>query len=298
MYLEKLKTILNSEDICLNELMSKHTTFQTGGPAKVFITPKTFAELLDVVSLLKSERENFFVTGRGSNLLIKDEGYDGTIISINNNLNEIKLINENSIYVEAGCSFRKLSKFAHDNGLSGLEYAYGIPGTVGGAIAMNAGAYGGEVKDNIICATIIDENNKIVELKKEQLQLSYRRSLASEKDIIILSAIFKLETEDKKIIKDKMDNMANQRKEKQPIDKPSAGSTFKRPTNNFAGKLIQDSGLSGYKIGGAMVSTKHCGFIINDKNATSKDILDLIQHVKDVVLEKYGVELELEVKVI
>ncbi len=298
MYLEKLKSILNSEDILLNEPMSKHTTLRVGGNAKVFLTPSSYDEVSSIVKLLRDENIKFFVIGKGSNLLVKDEGFDGVIIKISNKLSEIKLIENNQIYVEAGCTFRKLSRLALSNELEGLEYADGIPGTVGGAIAMNAGAYGGEIKDSIVYATVLDENGNIIKLSNEELKLSYRKSIVDEKDIIILNAVFKLKKGTLQNIKENMEDFAKRRKLNQPIDKLSAGSTFKRPINNYAGKLIEDCGLKGYSIGGAVVSTKHSGFIVNEDNASAKDILDLINYVKKLVFQKFGVELELEVKVI
>ncbi len=298
MYLEKLKEILLPENILFNEPMSKHTTFRVGGNADVFVTPKTCEEIVEVVKVLKDENIKYFIIGKGSNLLVRDEGFKGVIIKIATNFNKINLIDNDKIYVEAGCSFRKLSKFAFDNELEGLEFAYGIPGTVGGAISMNAGAYGGEVKDTIVYATILDEYGNVKKLNNEELKLDYRKSIINERDIIFLNAEFKLKKGDMNSIKSKMEQFAFKRKSSQPIDKPSAGSTFKRPLDNFAGKLIEDSGLKGYKIGGAMVSTKHCGFIINEDSATSNDILELIEKVQEIVFKKYKVKLELEVKII
>lgn len=297
MYLDELKKILNSDDILLDEPMSKHTTFKIGGNADLFLKPKSIEELVKILEIIKKENITYYVVGKGSNLLVNDDGFDGIIINIGNNMSAINIV-DNKIFVEAGCSFKKLSKFALDNNLSGLEYAYGIPGTVGGAIAMNAGAYGGEVKDNIISAKILDENNEIIELSKEDLLLDYRKSIASNRNIIILSAIFELKSANFSDIKKIIDNNTKLRQEKQPLDKPSAGSTFKRPKDNFAGKLIQNSNLSGYSIGGAMVSTKHCGFVVNEKNATANDVINLVEYVIKTVKNDSGVELELEVKII
>lgn len=297
MYLDELKKILNSDDILLDEPMSKHTTFKIGGNAELFLKPKSIEELVKILEIIKKENIKYYVVGKGSNLLVNDDGFDGIIINIGNNMSAINII-DNKIFVEAGCSFKKLSKFALDNNLSGLEYAYGIPGTVGGAIAMNAGAYGGEVKDNIISAKILDENNEIIELSKEDLLLDYRKSIASNRNIIILSAIFELKSANFSDIKKIIDNNTKLRQEKQPLDKPSAGSTFKRPKDNFAGKLIQNSNLSGYSIGGAMVSTKHCGFVVNEKNATANDVINLVEYVIKTVKNDSGVELELEIKII
>ncbi len=297
MNLDKLKKILDDDSIKINEPMKKHTTFKVGGEAKVLVTPKNIEEIKEIIKTLKEDNIPYYVIGKGSNLLVRDEGFNGVIVKISNQLSKVE-VDDTKIYVEAGCSFIKLSKIAYENGLTGLEYAYGIPGTVGGAIAMNAGAYGGEVKDNILNATVLNENGEIVLLNKEELNLSYRKSIVSEKDIIVLDATFELKKANKETIKETMNNNNKLRAEKQPIDKRSAGSTFKRPKDNFAGKLIMDAGLSGYSVGGAMVSSKHCGFIVNENEATATDLLKLIEDVKKVVNDKFDIMLELEVKVI
>lgn len=290
--LDKLKLITNEENILVNEPMSNHTSFKTGGIADYYVTPENIEELKKILEL----NENIIILGNGSNVLVTDKGIRGIVINLKK-LNKYEVKGEN-IVADAGILISKLSNVAMQNNLTGLEFACGIPGTLGGAVYMNAGAYGGEMKDVVVSSTYIDKNT--LEMKTiEDCKFSYRKSIFSEEiDGIIVSVTLKLNVGDKEEIKNKMNENMEARNTKQPVDKPSAGSTFKRKEGIISAKLIDEAGLKGYKIGGAEVSTKHAGFIINSGNATSKDILDLIEYVKKVVKQKFNVELETEVKVI
>ncbi len=285
-------------DIILNESMSKHTSFKVGGNADMLVYPKTTQALIDVVKKLTMQC-NFCVIGNGSNLLIADEGISGAVIKTTAMEPEISL-NETTIRCSAGTALSKLCITAMENSLTGIEFAYGIPGTVGGAIFMNAGAYGGEIKDVLVNVTHINTSTGITEIiPADKLDLSYRHSFYSaNNNYIILSAEFKLKNGVQSEIKTKMNDLMSKRKEKQPLDFPSAGSTFKRPEGFFAGALIEECGLKGFSIGGAQVSEKHAGFIINKNKATAADIKNLINEVIKTVKEKTGVTLETEVKII
>lgn len=289
---EKLKKITNEKNILVDEPMSKHTTFRTGGNADFYITPDSIDELEEI---LKIDR-NIFIIGNGSNLLVSDKGIRGIVISLKK-LNKFEIKDE-IITVDAGTQIGKLANAAAENGLSGLEFACGIPGTLGGAIFMNAGAYGGEIKDILISSTYLDKKTLEIKTIKEH-DFKYRSSIYAETlDAIILSATLKLNYGIKEEIYAKMQENMQSRNSKQPVNMPCAGSTFKRQEGIIAAKLIDEAGLKGYKIGGAEVSTLHAGFVINSGNATSKDILDLIEYIKKKVKEKYDVELEPEVKFI
>lgn len=293
----ELVNIVGSENVIKNELMKNHTTFKVGGPADYLVTPYSKEELSEVIKLCNEKGIPYFVMGNGSNLIVKDNGIRGVVIKLSNNFSECS-VEENKLYVCSGTLMSKVGKIALDNGLAGFEFGSGIPGTVGGAVVMNAGAYGGEIKDIIVSATVLSSSGEIIELSKDELELSYRSSCIIPNNYIVLSAVFELEKGDVDEIKRKMNEYAAARREKQPLEYPSAGSTFKRPEGYFAGKLIMDTGLKGYKMGGAQVSTKHCGFVINAGGATAQDILDLISDVQDRVEDKFGVRLETEVKVI
>lgn len=292
--LEKLKAITKEENILLNESMSKHTTFRTGGNADCFIMPETIDEVEKILKVLKDE--TIVVLGNGSNVLVTDKGIRGFVISLRK-LNNYE-VNEDTIIADCGVPIAKLAHIALQNSLSGLEFACGIPGTLGGAVYMNAGAYGGEMKDVVISSTYLDKNS--LEIKTiENHNFKYRGSIYSDElDAIILRAKIKLTSGNQEEIKTKMSENMQSRNTKQPINKPSAGSTFKRQEGVIAAKLIDEAGLKGHKIGGAEVSTLHAGFIINSGDATSTDILDLIAYVQKTVKEEYGVELEPEVKII
>ena len=278
--------------------MKKYTSFKCGGNASVLIIPNSLETLIKIIDACYLKDVKPFVIGNGSNLLVTDNGINGVVIKIGSQLSEIKLIDDTTIYCEAGASLKSLCMFALENSLSGLEFAYGIPGTLGGAVYMNAGAYGGEMKDVLYSVNHLDETGNEGMLEKDNLDLGYRHSAYTKNGFTIISAILKLKKADKKDIKEAMDDKLQRRKDKQPLEYPSAGSTFKRPEGYFAGALIQDCGLKGYTVGGAQVSEKHAGFVINKGGATSTDVITLIEDVQRTVFEKFGVKLETEVKII
>lgn len=292
--IEALRQIDSDLEMNINEKMSRHTTFKTGGPASLFIRPDSLEQLKKVVALLKRAEVPYFILGNGSNLLVSDKGYDGAIISTDK-FTDIRLEDEKTIYAEAGVKNSAIAAFARDNSLTGYEFAAGIPGSLGGAVIMNAGAYGGEMKLIVKEVRALSPQGEIIRLDNETLRFDYRTSALKGKDFIVISALLELEKGDKDEISAQMNELALKRKEKQPLEYPSAGSTFKRPEGYFAGKLIEDSGLRGYTVGGAMVSDKHCGFVINKGEAKSKDIYTLILNVQNTVYEKFGVKLEPEV---
>ncbi|MGL4799171.1 MAG: UDP-N-acetylmuramate dehydrogenase [Cellulosilyticaceae bacterium] len=280
-----------------NEVMAQHTTFKIGGPATFFVSPASVEELGAAIHICKTNNIPYYVMGNGSNLLVPDEGLEGVVIEVYKNLAAIE-VKGDCITAEAGALLSRIAKEALENGLAGFEFAHGIPGTLGGAVAMNAGAYGGEMKDVLVDATIIDHEGQVVTLSKDALNLRYRHSLITDEGYTVVRATIKLQAGDKETIGNYMKDLMGRRKEKQPLEYPSAGSTFKRPEGYFAGKLIMDSGLRGHQIGGARVSDKHCGFVINTGNATCKDVLMLINYVQEEVKRQYGVTLEPEVKIL
>lgn len=293
--LEGLCQILGEQNVKENESMKKHTTFRVGGPADYFLTPESAAQVKEVIGFLKKNDLPYYVVGNGSNLLVGDKGFRGAIVQIYQKMNQIQADGE-YIYVEAGALLSKIAAKALEQGLTGFEFASGIPGTLGGAVMMNAGAYGGEIKQVIQKATVLTPSGEVVELSVDEMELGYRSSVFSKNGDIVLNAVLKLEQGDKEAIRDRMDELKEQRVTKQPLEYPSAGSTFKRPEGYFAGKLIQDAGLRGFQVGGAQVSEKHCGFVINKDNATAADIISLMEQVSDKVEEQFGVRLEPEVK--
>ena len=279
-----------------NELMSRHTTFRIGGPAKYFFTPETDEEIVKIISICRSNSIRFLIMGNGSNMLFSDQGFDGAIIQIYNNYSIID-VREDGIYANAGALLSKLAAIARDNSMTGMEFAAGIPGTLGGAVVMNAGAYGGEMKDIIEYVDILEQDGTVKRYNCDSMEFGYRKSIVSH-DKIVLGAKLKLTKGDKALIQARMDELKEARSSKQPLELPSAGSTFKRPEGYFAAKLIDDAGLRGYSCGGAKVSDKHCGFVVNYDNATCQDVLKLIEQVQDTVEKKFGVRLEPEVKII
>ena len=282
--------------ILTNEPMSAHTTFRTGGPAKEYYKIDSLEGLKEVLELLGDRKSEMLILGNGSNLLVSEKGIDVPVIDMSAATDKIK-INGTTVRAGAGAVLSKVSSEAAAAGLTGLEFAFGIPGTVGGAVYMNAGAYGGEIKN--ICKSVdVYMDGKVQTIPASEMEFDYRNSRAMREKMIILSAEFELENGNVDEIKATIDDLTMRRRSKQPLEYPSAGSTFKRPEGYFAGKLIMDSGLAGERVGGAMVSPKHCGFIINYENATSDDIYGLIKKVQNVVKEKYGVSLEPEVKLI
>ncbi|MBQ6675844.1 MAG: UDP-N-acetylmuramate dehydrogenase [Ruminococcus sp.] len=280
------------------EPLSAHCTFRVGGDCDVFIEVSSAEALKELVCLAYEQNVRYFVLGNGSNVLFSDEGYEGVILHIGQRMNRISLLDGGRVYAEAGASLSRVCTFALENSLTGLEFAYGIPGYVGGAVFMNAGAYGGEIKDVFVSADIITEDGEQLTLDLSDMEMSYRYSKLMINGSIVTSAVFKLQSGDKAEIKAKMDELMGKRKAKQPIEYPSAGSTFKRPEGYYAGALIEQSGLRGYSVGGACVSEKHCGFVINKGGATARDIRTLIKDVQRIVQEKQGVSMEPEVRYI
>ena len=292
----ELTTIIEESKIKTNEDMSKHTSFKAGGKAKFYIKAKTVEDVINTVKISKENNIPIVVLGNGSNILFKDKEFNGVVLKIE--LDTLK-IEENIITAEAGVKNAILGRKALDNNLQGFEFAAGIPGTIGGAIRMNAGAYGGEIKDIVQDVEYLDyEDLKIKKITNKECNFEYRHSVFCENKNIILSATFKLENGIKEEIANRMNEFAKSRKEKQPLEYPSAGSTFKRGTDFITAKLIDECGLKGYQIGGAQVSEKHAGFIINKENATAKDIIDLVEYVKKTVKEKTGKSIDLEVEII
>lgn len=285
-----------------SEPMKLHTTFRIGGEADYFVIPADIEEIQAVTALCKKYGIPYYVIGNGSNLLVSDRGFRGVVLSVGKQLGELHLLEledgRGRLSAQAGASLAKLAAQAAEWGLSGLEFAGGIPGTVGGAVRMNAGAYGSEMKDCLVSARILWEDEGIRTLSREELKLSYRSSILSEKPGIVLEAEFSLEEGRKEEISAKMNGFNQSRREKQPLNYPSAGSTFKRPEGYFAGKLIMDAGLKGFRIGDAMVSEKHCGFVINAGEATAAQVKELMEEVDRIVFEKFGVHLVPEVRLI
>ena len=275
--------------------MKKHTTFRIGGPAEYLILPQTIEEIADVIKLCRQEEIPWYIVGNGSNLLVADEGVRGVVIQLLRNFNQIQ-VEGCQIRMQAGAQNAAVAKRALDASLTGFEFAAGIPGTIGGAVVMNAGAYGGEMKDILKEVTVLDPNGMIRTIPAEELELGYRTSIIARKGYVVLEAVIVLKTGDPKEIKAAMDELKEKRVTKQPLEYPSAGSTFKRPEGYFAGKLIMDAGLRGFSVGGAQISEKHCGFVINKGNATAKDVTELMDETKKIVMEKFGVALEPEVK--
>ena len=295
--MQELTERLTKADIAykLDEPMKLHTTFRAGGCAKLFIEPKDVKELKNVIRILEDAGIKYMTMGCGSNLLVRDGGYDGAIISMCA-LDGLR-IEGDTLYAEAGARLSSVCLFALDNGLIGLEFAGGIPGSVGGGLFMNAGAYGGELKDVVSGATLL-LGGEVRHFALEELELSYRHSVIGDIGAVVLEVEFAIERGDVAAAREKLKELNRRRKEKQPLELPSAGSTFKRPEGYFAGALIEGAGLKGARIGGACVSEKHAGFIVNDNGATASDIIALIEHVSECVNEKYGVMLTPEVRII
>ena len=294
---KELLNILDEENIKVDEPMKKHISFKVGGPADFLVKPKTEEELRNVVEFAKKENVPFIVIGNGSNLLVKDGGIRGIVIELSDNFNNYE-IDGNIIKAQSGALLAIIGRNAMKNSLTGFEFAAGIPGTLGGALAMNAGAYGGEMKQVVKTVRLMDRDGNIFELSNEEMKFEYRRSLLTTKDYIVLSAVIELQPGNVEEIKEIMADYSNRRSTKQPLNFPSAGSTFKRPEGHFAAKLIDDCGLRGLNLRGAQVSDKHCGFVINSGGATAKDILDLMFIVKSTVNSKFGIMLEEEVKIL
>lgn len=283
------------ENVRRQEPMSLHTTFRIGGPADLFVTPGSIQAVADSIRICKETQTPYAVIGNGSNLLVSDTGYRGVIIQIGRNLNQVS-VNGEEIRAQAGAMLSVIAKTALSESLTGFEFASGIPGTLGGAAVMNAGAYGGEMKDVLTEVTVLTREGEIRTVPAEKLEMGYRTSLAAKNGWIILEAVLKFQKGDAEAIRGRMEELKMQRVTKQPLDLPSAGSTFRRPEGYFAGKLIMDAGLRGFTVGGAQISEKHCGFVVNKGGATAEDVRNLICAVQKKVQEDAGVKLEPEVK--
>jgi UDP-N-acetylmuramate dehydrogenase len=282
----------------INEPMRGHCSFMTGGPAGLFIEPFGAGEIAGTLKAAKACGARLFVLGNGTNVLFSDVGFNGAVMHVKAGLDQIRLVDETTIECQSGASMQALARFALEAGLSGLEFAYGIPGSVGGAVAMNAGAYGGEIKDRCTLAHHISSDGKPGSFTANEATFSYRHSAYRDNGYVITGAVFALEKGEKAEIKAKMEDFMRRRREKQPLELPSAGSTFKRPIGGYASELIDRCGLKGKRFGGAMVSEKHAGFVVNAGGATSADILALIAEIQRIVNEKTGILLEPEVKIV
>lgn len=303
----RLIHIFGQDNIRYDEPMMKHTTFRIGGPAAVYVTPQTKEQLAEAIYLLQQSKVPYEVIGNGSNLLVADQGFAGVIFDMSQYFTGYKILHDhcntavdksNRVYVsvQAGMMLGRLGKELAGYSLAGFEFATGIPGTIGGAVMMNAGAYGGEMKDVLVNATVMDKTGEIKVLSNEELELGYRTSIIAKEGLIVLEAVLALEPGNQTEIQEKIADFAGRRREKQPLEYPSAGSTFKRPEGYFAGKLISDAGLKGFTVGGAQVSEKHAGFVINIAGATAADVIALTDQVCDKIYELNGVTLELEVR--
>ncbi len=297
----ELKSILKKGQIRVAEPMKMHTTFRIGGPANFYVIPGTIEELRAVIRLCNQFETPFFILGNGSNLLVSDAGFDGVVIEIKEKFAYVEIDEseeKTTITAGAGILLSKLAKSIADQALTGFEFAAGIPGTLGGAVAMNAGAYGGEIKDHIVSAKIVTREGDIKVLSKEDLDLGYRRSAITKTADIVVEATFEFSKGNKEEIAAIIKDYNGRRREKQPLEFPSAGSTFKRPEGYFAGKLIMDAGLRGFRVGDVMVSEKHCGFVVNVGNGTAAQVVELMEQVSKKVEEQFGVRLEPEIRFI
>lgn len=287
--------LLGRDHVLTDEPMKQHTTFKIGGPADYFLVPETGEEVGEIIKICRKTDTPYFILGNGSNLLVGDGGYRGAVIQVYRNMSAVT-VEGTTITAQAGALLSAVAAAAKNASLTGFEFAGGIPGTVGGAAVMNAGAYGGEMKDVLVEVTVMDAEGKIFAIPAEKLELGYRTSVIKKAGYIVLEAKIRLKEGAQEAIRERMKELTIQRTTKQPLEYPSAGSTFKRPEGYFAGKLVMDSGLRGYQVGGARISEKHCGFVINAGDATAKDVRTLMDNVRDIVYEKYGVTLEPEVK--
>ncbi len=293
---KKLQELFPEAKILLDEPMKKHTTFKIGGPADIYIEP-SISDMAGMIAFLKSSQVPYMVIGNGSNLLVSDDGIEGVVVSLGRNASDIS-IDGNVVTAQAGAMLSTVANKCAQEGLTGLEFASGIPGSIGGAVFMNAGAYGGEMKDVLETVQILTLSGEIKDISADSLDLSYRHSSLMTDGGLVLSAKIVLKTGDKAQIQATIDDIRTQRTTKQPLNYPSAGSTFKRPEGYFAGKLIDDAGLRGYTVGDAQVSEKHCGFVINKSEATAADVLKLMSDVDNIVYEKFGVHLSPEVRIV
>lgn len=300
-YTDALVEIAGAENVLLNEAMSAHTTFRVGGPCDYFVSPSETDQILAIIDLCKKEAIPYYVIGNGSNLLVSDEGFDGVMIHLGNRFAGCEIEETQSgavVTVKAGSSLGAFVRMVSKKGLGDVSWAAGIPGSFGGAVVMNAGAYGGEMKQVLTQVTWLDEAGEVHVTDAADLGLGYRQSIFKHTKRVVLEGKVELKNQPAEELLAHIDELNTQRKEKQPLEYPSAGSTFKRPEGYFAGKLIQDSGLRGYRLGGAQVSEKHCGFVINRDQATAADLYNLFQHIRKTVNEQFQVEMELEVELI
>ena len=295
--------MLGAGNVRTGELMKTHTTFRIGGAADYYVTPQAEKQIADVIAFLKKSDIKYIVIGNGSNILVSDEGFRGVVVELGDGFSDYEFLQDSQdnsdevlVKASAGMKLTRLGNQLAANGIAGFEFATGIPGCIGGAVRMNAGAYGGEMKDVLKEVTVLTPEGGVLTLQADELHMGYRTSVIKEAGYIVLEAVISLEKGDQEEIRSRMQELAGMRTSKQPLSYPSAGSTFKRPEGYFAGKLIMDSGLRGYQVGGAQVSEKHCGFVINTGNATAKDVTTLMSDVQRIVLEKFGVKLEPEVK--
>lgn len=294
--IDQIKALLGAEHVLEQEPMSRHTTFRIGGPVRAMLLPQSASQLVQLVQLLREHREPFLIFGNGSNLLVPDEGIDRYIIKIEQAISRYR-IDGSQVIAEAGVLLSELAQAAMEAELTGFEFASGIPGTLGGAVYMNAGAYGGEMKDVVRWVEVIDEHGDNLIVDRSAMDFGYRMSAVRNRGWIVLRVCLDLSQGKYDEIKARTDDLTEQRVSKQPLELPSAGSVFKRPPGHFAGKLIQDAGLRGAKIGGAQISEKHCGFIVNVDGATCCDVLNLVEYVRQEVASQFGVELEREIRI-
>ena len=296
-FLKQLCRIVGNEHVYTKEPMRKHTTFRIGGPADYYLIPHCQEEVGQIIAACREAGMPYYILGNGSNLLVGDRGYRGVIIQLFKNFDKLS-VEGTVLTAKAGVLLSRLARQALASDLTGLEFAAGIPGTLGGAVVMNAGAYGGEMKDVLERVTVLTPTGEILELAREELELGYRTSVISRKNYIVLEAKLLLHAGDHKVIAERMEELKEQRTAKQPLEYPSAGSTFKRPAGHFAGQLIMEAGLAGFSVGDAQVSAKHCGFVINSGQATAAEVIALMSEVSRRVEEKFGVALEPEVKML
>lgn len=298
--LERIKqsALLHGCSVKENEPMKNYTSFKIGGCAQLLVTANGLSGLCAVLMACNEENAPLFLLGRGSDLVVSDDGVKGVVLKLAGDFKSISLVDDDTVFCGSGVSLARLCTFACENSLSGLEFAWGIPGSAGGAAFMNAGAYGGEMKDVLYCCHHVTKDGQPGSFQKEELNLSYRHSVYSDNGYVITGLVLKLQKDSETEIRARMDDFMNRRKSKQPLDYPSAGSVFKRPEGYFAGTLIEQAGLKGFTIGGAQVSQKHAGFIVNIKDAASKDVKALVEYIQKTVYEKYGVPLECEIKFI
>lgn len=296
MLVNALHELLDQGQVLIGESMARHTSFKIGGEAKILVIPETIEQIVKTIELCKAYNQPYFVMGNGSNILVDDDGIDALVIKISEAFGNVE-VNGTEVIAEAGVLLSKLSKIVMRESLQGFEFASGIPGTLGGAIFMNAGAYGGEMKDVVSWVDVLTTDGEVLRIDRSDLCFDYRTSIVRERGWIVLRVAMQFERGNYEIIREITNELTKKRVTKQPLDRPSAGSTFKRPPGHFAGQLIENAGLRGLRHGDAQVSEKHCGFIVNLGRATCKQVMDLISVVQKVVLDTYGVELEREVRI-